>query len=111
MLFNRARMTISNTGTGSLTLNAATDGHQTFADAGVADGDEVFYVVEDGSNWEVGRGTYTSSGTSLSRDTVYESTNSDSAISATSSAEVYISAIAEALVTKQRAFAFKMIFG
>ena len=111
MLYNRARMTISNTGTGALTLNAATDGAQTFADAGVADGDEVFYVIEDGSNWEVGRGTYTSSGTSLARDTVYESTNADAAISATSSAEVYISQIAQSSVTRQKAFAFNLIFG
>ena len=70
------------------------DGYQTFADAGVANADVVRYVIEDGSNFEIGTGTYTSSGTTLSR-TVSESSNSDAAINLSGSATVFIGATAE----------------
>ena len=94
-LFNIARMTISNTGTGDLTLNAAATGFLSFAGAGVADGDLVTYGIEDGAAREIGRGTYHSSGTSLTRTTVLKSTNSNAAISASSGAQVFITAAAE----------------
>ena len=93
VLVNRAKMSTSTTGTGTITLGSAVDGYQTFADAGVSDGDVVTYVIEDGDNWEIGTGTYTATGTTLSR-TVIESNNSDSAITLTGSAEVFISATA-----------------
>ena len=96
-LYNRARMTITSTGTGTLTLGSAVTGYQTFANAGVANGAIVSYVIEDGANWEVGTGTYTSSGTTLSR-TVSASSNSGSAISNTTSAQVFITALAADIV-------------
>lgn len=69
--YSRAKMTSSTTGTGTLTLGAATNNSFfTFAEAGVANGDVVPYVIEDGLDFEYGIGTYTSSGTTLSRDTV-----------------------------------------
>lgn len=92
-LVNRAKMTTATTGTGTLTLGSAVDGYQTFADAGVVDADVVRYVIEDGSNWEIGTGTYTASGTTLSR-TVSESSNSDAAISLSGSAVVFVTAAA-----------------
>jgi hypothetical protein len=46
----------------------------------VGDGNTTYYTVTDGTNWEVGIGTYTSSGTTLSRDTILESSNSGSAV-------------------------------
>jgi hypothetical protein len=94
VLKNRAKMSTSTTGTGTITLGSAEDGYQTFADAGVADADVVRYVIEDGSNFEIGTGTYTSSGTTLSR-TVSESSNSDAAINLSGSATVFIGATAE----------------
>ena len=95
VLKNRAKMSTSTTGTGSpITLGSAEDGYQTFADAGVANADVVRYVIEDGSNWEIGTGTYTASGTTLSR-TVSESSNSDAAINLSGSATVFIGATAE----------------
>lgn len=81
-------------GTGTLSLGAAVAGHLTFAQAGITDGQTVSYAIIDGNNTEVGRGVYTSSGTTLSRS-VLLSTNSNNAISLTGGAEVFITALAE----------------
>ena len=91
VLVNRAKMTTATTGTGDITLGSAVSGYQTFADAGVTDGQSVRYVIEDGSAWEIGTGTYTASGTTLSR-TPSESSNSGSAISLTGEATVFVTA-------------------
>lgn len=92
-LVNRAKMSTATTGTGTITLGTAESGYQSFADAGVADADVVRYVIEDGTDWEIGTGTYTASGTTLSR-TVAESSNADAALNLTGSAVVYVSAAA-----------------
>ena len=93
-LANLARMTTSTTGTGSITLGSAVAGFLSFASAGVTDGDVVTYAIKDGTSSEIGRGTYTSSGTTLSRS-VLRSTNSNNTISLSGSAEVFITAAAE----------------
>lgn len=93
-LFNLARMGTATTGTGTITLGAAISGFLTFASAGVSDGDTVSYGIRDGANSETGTGVYTSSGTTLTRS-VTTSTNSNSAINLSGSAEVYITARAE----------------
>ena len=93
-LVNRAKVATATTGTGTITLGTAESGYQTFADAGVVDTDVVRYVIEDGTDWEIGTGTYTASGTTLSR-TVLESSNADAALNLTGSALVYVSATAD----------------
>ena len=95
---NRAKMTTATTGTGTITLGSASDGYQSFADAGVSNGDTVRYVLEDGANnnFEIGTGTYTSSGTTLSRS-VTESSNSDSAINLSGNASVFLAVAAQDL--------------
>ena len=93
-LVNRAKMTTATTGTGTITLGSAEAGYQSFADAGVVDADVVRYVIEDGNNWEIGTGTYTASGTTLTR-TVSESSNSGSPINLSGSAVVFVGATAE----------------
>ena len=86
-------MSTSTTGTGTISLGSALSGYQTFAQAGITNGQTVRYTIEDGANFEIGSGVYTSSGTTLTRN-VTESSNSDSAISLSGSAEVYITASA-----------------
>jgi hypothetical protein len=64
--------TTSTTGTGTLTLTGPVTGFQTFAAIGNAN--TTYYNIKSGNDSEVGLGTYTSSGTTLSRDTVLYST-------------------------------------
>ena len=94
-LYNLARMTTATTGTGTITLGSAVASYVTFALAGVQNGDTVTYAIVDGSNREVGRGVYTSVGTTLTRATILESTNANAAINLSGSAEVFITAAAE----------------
>lgn len=93
-LHDVAKMTVTGTpGTGTITLNAASTGYQTFAASGVVDQEVLSYRIDDGSNWEVGTGTYTVSGTTLSRGVVFSS-NANALISATSAALISIVALA-----------------
>lgn len=93
-LYNLAGMTTTTTGTGTITLGSAIYGHLTFAQAGIANNDTVTYAIKDGENSEIGRGVYTSSGTTLTR-TVLRSTNSNAALNLSGSAEVFITPAAE----------------
>ena len=90
-LVNRAKMTTSTTGTGTITLGSAISGFQTFDGAGVTNGQTVRYVIEDDAAFEIGSGVYTASGTTLARGAT-ESSNSDSAISLSGNATVFIAA-------------------
>jgi len=94
VLKNRAYVSTATTGTGTITLGSPVSGYQSFADAGVTNGNSVRYTLEDGANFEIGTGTYTASGTTLSR-TPSESSNSGSAINLSGSARVFITAAAE----------------
>jgi Chaperone of endosialidase len=68
-------------GTGTLTLGGAVLGFQSFA--AIGDGNTTYYAISDPvtGDWEVGIGTYTSSGTTLSRDTVLSSSTGASPVS------------------------------
>jgi len=94
-LVNRAKVATATTGTGTITLGSAESGYQTFADAGVVDADVVRYVIEDGVSWEIGSGTYTATGTTLSRTLGESSTGA--LLSLTGAAVVYVSVAADDL--------------
>ena len=77
---DRVRETTTTTGTGTVTLGGAATGFQSFSVIG--DGNTTFYTIQlsNTNEWEVGIGTYTSSGTTLSRDTILESSNGGTAV-------------------------------
>lgn len=75
---DRVKETTTTAGTGTITLAGAVTGFQSFAVIG--NGNTTFYTIAGGAEWEVGIGTYTSSGTTLSRDTVLSSSNSGSKV-------------------------------
>lgn len=77
---DRVLETSTTQGTGTLNLGGAQDGFQTFV-AGVGTGAQVAYFIEDGTNWESGRGTVTAgSPDTLSRDAIVASSNSGLAV-------------------------------
>jgi len=80
VLKDRVKETTTTTGTGTVTLAGAAAGFQSFVVIG--DGNQTFYAIVDATSgaWEVGVGTYTSSGTTLSRTTVVSSSNAGSLV-------------------------------
>ncbi len=97
-LADRVKETTTTAGISNVVLGGAYSGYRTFANA-IGDGNQTYYVIIDGSNWEVGIGTYHSTGNLLSRDTVIESTDAGSKISlAGGTADVFVSYPAEKVV-------------
>ena len=80
VLADRVKETTTTTGTGTVTLAGASAGYQSFS--AVGNGNTTYYTIaaQTGTEWEVGIGTYTSSGTTLSRTTVLSSSNSGSLV-------------------------------
>src|SRR5262245_45564453 len=76
---DRVRETSVTSGTGTLTLAGAAVGFQSMATALPNNGDTGFFFATDGTNWEVFLGTRASS-TTLSRTTVYASSNGGSLV-------------------------------
>jgi hypothetical protein len=77
---DRVKSTTTTTGTGTITLGAAAAGFQDFSVIG--DGNTTYYTITDTITgvWEVGIGTYTSSGTTLSRAVVLDSSSGGSLV-------------------------------
>lgn len=93
---DRIKETTTSTGSGSpITLAGAADGFQSFA--AIGDGKKTYYAIESGGSdaWEVGIGQYTASGTTLSRDTILESSNSGAAITLSGTSTVFCTYPAE----------------
>ena len=84
VLADRVQETTTSTGTGSVTLAGAVTGDQSFAVIG--NGNTTFYTIADqgGANWEVGVGTYSTTGPTLARTTVLASSNSNTLVNFTS---------------------------
>lgn len=78
VLKDRVKVITTTTGTGTYTLGSTKTGFLSFSVIG--DGNTTYYTVENGADWEVGIGTFTASGTTLSRDAILASSNSNAAV-------------------------------
>ena len=78
LLKDRIKETSTTSGTGTYTLGGAETGFEAFSVIG--DGNTTYYCCTDGSDFEIGIGTYTLSGTTLARTTILQSSNSDAAV-------------------------------
>ena len=99
VLADRVRETTTVVGTGTATLLGAVAGYQSFTAVGNAN--TTYYVIasQSAGEWEVGIGTYTASGTTLSRDTVLSSSNAGSLVDfAAGSKDVFVAYPAERAV-------------
>ena len=85
--YDRVRVTTVTTGNGTIVLGSAVSGFQNFAN--VTNNSIVTYVIEDGTSWETGTGTYFGSNTSLSRTPIFSS-NSNTALNLSGSASVFL---------------------
>ena len=97
---DRVRETTTTTGTGTITLGGAVGNFETFT-ANLSDGDTTYYAIVDANNsdFEVGLGTFTASGTTLARTTVIASSNSNSAVNLSSgSKDVFITLPASKMI-------------
>jgi hypothetical protein len=110
VLADRVQETTTTTGTGTVTLAGAVSGYQTFA--AVGDGNSTYYTIAGGTEWEVGIGTYTASGTTLSRITVISSSNSGSLVTfSAGSKNVFVTYPSARAVPFNRAIVMSLVFG
>ena len=100
VIADRVKETTTTTGTGTVTLLGASTGFQSFAVIGNAN--TTYYTIagQGTSEWDVGVGTYTSSGTTLARTTILASSNSGSAVNfSAGTKDVFVTYPAEYSVT------------
>jgi hypothetical protein len=111
VLKNRISETTTTSGTGTITLAGATSGFDAFSTIG--DGNTTYYCITDGSAWEVGLGTYTSSGNTLARTTVYSNSNGNTSPITLSGGVKNVFAIlaAEGILTTGKSIAMAIVFG
>ena len=100
ILADRVKDTTTTAGTGTITLSGtAPTGYQNFSVIG--NGNTTYYTIahQTANEWEVGIGTYTSSGTTLARTTILASSNAGSAVNfSAGTKDVFVTAPAERTV-------------
>lgn len=94
---DRVKETTTTSGTGTLTLAGASTGYQSFA--AIGNGNTTYYTIVGGSQWEVGIGTYTSSGTTLSRDIILSSSTGPKLDLAAGTKDVFVTYPSERVIT------------
>jgi hypothetical protein len=93
-LNDRVQQTGTANTTVSFTLSGSVTGFQSFAVVG--NGNTTYYAATDSSgNWEVGVGTYSTSGPTLTRTTIIASSNSGSAVTFSGTVNVFVTYPAE----------------
>lgn len=100
VLKDRVKQTTTTTGTGTLTLSGTVTGFNTFSVIG--DGNTTYYAIVNtlAGEWEVGYGTYTAAGTTLTRTTVLESSNGNALVNFSAGAkDVFVTYPAEKAVS------------
>jgi len=80
VISDRVKETTTTTGTGTYNLGGAVTGFETFT-ANLSNSDTTYYACTDNTDFEVGIGTFTASGTTLARTTILASSNSNNAVS------------------------------
>jgi hypothetical protein len=94
VLYDRVQQTGSANTTVSFTLTGTVTGFQSFAVIG--NGNTTFYSATDPSgDWEVGIGTYSTTGPTLTRTTIISSSNSGSAVTFSGTVTVFVTYPAE----------------
>ena len=89
VVYDRVQETTATTGTGTITLGGAVAGYQSFAVVG--NGNTTFYCIVNGSAWEVGIGTYSTTGPTLARTTVLSnSSGTTSPITLSGASNVFV---------------------
>ena len=89
VLANRVQETATSNTTVSFTLTGAVTGFQTFA--AIGNGNTTYYAATDSAgNWEVGVGTYSTTGPTLTRTNVYASSNSNLAVTFSGTVDVFV---------------------
>jgi hypothetical protein len=94
---DRVQVTATANTTVSFTLGSAVTGYQSFSV--ITNGNTTYYAATDTTgNWEVGIGTYSSSGPTLTRTTILSSSNSGSAVTFSGTVNVFVTYPAEEAV-------------
>jgi len=94
VVYDRVQQTGSANTTVSFTLSGSVTGFQSFAVVG--NGNTTYYAATDSSgNWEVGIGTYSTTGPTLTRTTILSSSNSGSAVTFSGTVTVFVTYPAE----------------
>ena len=102
VLIDRAQETATANTTVSFTLTGASTGYQTLA--GIGNGNTTYYGSTDGTNWETGIGTYSTTGPTLNRTTILASSNSGNAVTFSGSVTVWVDYPASQAIYKNNVF-------
>ena len=101
VIADRVRETTTTTGTGTITLGGAVTNFETFT-ANLSNSDTTYYAIVDNTNgaFEVGLGTFTSSGTTLARSVIASSNSNNLVDFGAGTKDVFITVPASKMVVE-----------